>query len=347
MPADCIQLEPLSSGSSMARSIIDTSDKRLQFAGHETFPLRYGWLKKAYDAVIKEIRLGIVPGTIFNEETAIAAFGVGKNMVLSIKHWAIATDMLTAEDVSGERAARIKTGRLGDLLFGEGLDPYLEHPASLWMLHWMLAANPGRATVWHWAFNEFHEPQFDRDLMRRRLKRRCDELSEAGRLGRGRTISEITIKRDIECLIRTYFAVTGGTRRAPEDSIECPLAELGLIQKAGVGDLYRFRRGPKASLPDEVFLFALVDFWETHFSDRRSFSVDFLTFERGSPGQVLLLDEDSVAERLVRLDGLTGGALRWDESSGMRQLYAFERESVRPWDILRSMYERDFAALAA
>jgi hypothetical protein len=170
---------------------------------------------------------------------------------------------------------------------------------------------------------------------------------EGNRLGKGRTISDVTIKRDVECLIRTYFAAQGSARRAPEDSIECPLAELGLIQKAGVGDLYRFRRGPKASLPDEVFLFALVDFWGTHFGDRRSFSVDFLTFERGSPGQVFLLDEDSVAERLVRLDALTGGALRWDESSGMRQLYAFDRESLDPWDILRSMYHRDFAAIAA
>lgn len=331
----------------MARSIIDTTDTRLQFAGHETFPLRYGWLKKAYEAVALEKSNGSIPGSIFNEGSAIAVFGVGKNMVLSIKHWAIATDILTSHDVPGQRAARIDTGALGDFLFGEALDPYLEHPASLWLLHWVLAASPGRATAWHWAFNEFHEPQFDRDLMRRRLRRRCEELSESGRFGKGRTIGETTIKRDVECLIRTYFAVQGGARRAPEDSIECPLVELGLIQKVGVGDLYRFRRGPKASLPDEVFLFALVDFWGKYFGDRRSFSVDFLTFERGSPGQAFLLDEDSVAERLVRLDSLTGGALRWDESSGMRQLYAFERESLQPWDIMRAMYHRDFAAVAA
>jgi hypothetical protein len=132
----------------MPRSIIDTTDTRLQFAGHETFPLRYGWLKKAYDAVALEKANGETLGTIFNEDSAIAIFGVGKNMVLSIKHWAIATDVLSALDVSGERAARIDTGALGKLLFGDALDPYLEHPASLWLLHWMLASSPGRATVW-------------------------------------------------------------------------------------------------------------------------------------------------------------------------------------------------------
>jgi hypothetical protein len=331
----------------MTRSIIDSSQTRLQFAGHETFPLRYGWLKKAYDAVSDEEGKGSVAGSIFNEESAIATFGVGRNMVLSIKHWAIATDILTAEEVPGERAARIGRGSLGDLLFGERLDSYLEHPGSLWLLHWMLASKPGRATSWHWAFNEFHEPVFDRDLMKQRLQRRCDELLASGRLGSGRTISEITIRRDVECLVRTYFAAAGGARRAPEDSIECPLAELGLIQRVGIGDQYRFRRGPKASLPDEVFLFALIDFWRTYFADRRSFSVDILTFERGSPGQVFLLDEESVAERLVRLDSLTDGALRWDESSGMRQLYAHNLDAVDPWSLVRGMLRRELGAISA
>lgn len=331
----------------MPRSILDASDSRLQFAGHETFPLRYGWLKKAYDAVVEKADLSGNGAAVFNDDAAIASFGVGRNMVISIKHWAIATDVLIAEDRPGERAAHILPGDTGKMLFGENRDPYLEHPGSLWLLHWMLAGKPGRATVWHWAFNEFHEPTFDRELMRRRLQRRCDELSESGRLGKDRTISDITIRRDVECLVRTYFALTGGARRAPEDSIECPLAELGLIQKAGVGELYRFRRGPKSSLPDEVFLFALVDFWRTYYPTRKSFSVDFLTFERGSPGQVFLLDEEAVAERLVHLDALTDGAVRWDESSGMRQLYGHKLEAINEWALLRAMYDRDLQRAAA
>ncbi|WP_188519106.1 DUF4007 family protein [Alsobacter metallidurans] len=331
----------------MPRSLLIASDSRLQFAGHETFPLRYGWLKKAYDAVVERADSTGNGATVFNDDAAISWFGVGRNMVISIKHWAIATDILVAEDRPGERAAHILLGRTGKMLFGENRDPYLEHPGSLWLLHWMLAGKPGRATVWHWAFNEFHEPTFDRELMRRRLHRRCDELSESGRLGKERTISDITIRRDVECLVRTYFALPGGARRAPEDSIECPLAELGLIQKAGVGELYRFRRGPKSSLPDEVFLFALLDFWRTYYAARKSFSVDFLTFERGSPGQVFLLDEEAVAERLVRLDALTDGAVRWDESSGMRQLYGHKLESIDEWGLLRAMYDRDLRRGAA
>lgn len=331
----------------MTRSIIDRTDEKLHFAGHETFPLRYGWLKKAYDAVLREELAGEIPGSIFNDERAIAEFGVGRNMVLSMKHWAIATDVLRSEDVLGERGSRISTGPVGHLLFGEELDSYLEHPGSLWLLHWRLVSRPGRATAWHWAFNEFHEPSFDRELLRRRLTQRCNELFESGRLGKGRATSASTIKRDIECLIRTYYSGSKGSRRAPEDSIECPLAELGLIQAAGAGELYRFRRGRKASLPDEVFLFAVLEFWESLFPDRRSFSVEFLTFERGSPGQVFLLDEEAVADRLARLESLSGGRLRWDESSGMRQLYVHNTYELDKWALLRQMYARDMRALAA
>ena len=331
----------------MARSLLDTEDARPQFAGHETFPLRYGWLKKAYDAVATDGIDSAHAASIFNDEASISLFGAGRNMVISMRHWALATDVLSPEEHHGERTPRIVAGRLGKLLFGDSHDPYLEHPGSLWLLHWRLAGRPGRATAWHWAFNEFHEPRFDRELMRRRLQRRCEELSESGKLGKDRTISDVTLRRDIECLIRTYFAVAGGARRAPEDSIESPLAELGLVQKAGVGELFNFRRGPKASLPDEVFLFALIEFWRTYFPGRRSFSVDFLAFERGSPGQVFLLDEEAVAERLVRLDDLTDGALRWDESSGMRQLYAHNLDQIDEWSVLTRMYERDMTAAAA
>lgn len=332
----------------MARSLLDNDAARIQFAGHETFPLRYGWLKKAYDAVKSAFDINPEStSAIFSDDASIARFGVGRNMVLSMRHWSLATNVLNLVDVPGSRVPRIEPGPIGDLLFAANADPHLEHPGSLWLLHWMLAARPGRASAWHWAFNEFHEPTFDRELMSRRLMRRCVELQEAGRLPRERSRSDVTIRRDVECLVRTYHAATSAGRRAPEDSIESPLAELGLIQKAGLGELYRFRRGPKPSLPDEVFLFALAEFWTTNYPNRRSFSVDFLTYERGSPGLVFLLDEESVAERLARLDELTQGALSWDESTGMRQIYAPRLEVIDGWQALRALYARDMEALAA
>lgn len=329
----------------MPRSLFDVDGARLQLSGHETFPLRYGWLKKSYDRTVEISKVKMEsPINIFADEDAIARFGVGRNMVLSMRHWSLATGILRLEDVPASRTPKVVPGELGDFLFGAEHDVHLEHPASLWLIHWNLASRPGRAGAWHWAFNEFNEPTFDRDLMAQRLSRRCRELHESGRMER--VASEVSLKRDVECLVRTYHAATATGRRAPEDSIESPLAELGLIQRAALGDYFRFRRGAKPSLPDEVFLFALVDFWRTHFPGRKSFSVDFLTFERGSPGQVFLLDEDSVAERLARLEALTGSALIWDESSGMRQIYAPRLDEIDGYGVLRRLYDRDMRLAA-
>ncbi|WP_125255814.1 DUF4007 family protein [Brevundimonas fluminis] len=329
----------------MALSLLDIDGARLQLAGHETFPLRYGWLKKAYDAVA-EVQAGADgdPVNVFADEAAIARFGVGRNMVLSMRHWSLASGILRLDESHAGRIPRILTGQLGDFLFGDSRDAHLEHPASLWLIHWSLASTPSRAGAWYWAFNEFNEPSFDRELMTQRLARRCRELQEAGRLDRA--ASPVVLKRDVECLVRTYHAAAATGRRAPEDSIESPLAELGLIQRAAFGDAFRFRRGPKPSLPDEVFAFALIDFWRRLHPGRKSFSVDFLTYERGSPGQVLLLDEDSVAERLSRLEALTDAGLTWDESSGMRQVYAARLDEIDPWAILARLYDRDMRLAA-
>ena len=329
----------------MPRSLFETDNARMQLAGHETFPLRYGWLKKAYDRAVEAAEnFPDAPVNIFADEDAIARFGVGRNMVLSIRHWSLATGVLKLDDSTSSRMPKSVPAELGNFLFGRNHDVHLEHPASMWLIHWNLASVPGRAGTWHWAFNEFNESTFDRDLMAQRLSRRCRELHEAGRMDR--IASEVSLKRDVECLVRTYYAAAATGRRAPEDSIESPLAELGLIQRAALGDYFRFRRGAKPSLPDEVFLFALVDFWRTHFPGRKSFSVDFLAYERGAPGPVFLLDEDSVAERLARMEALTGGALTWDESSGMRQIYAPRLEEIDAYETLAHLYRRDMRLAA-
>lgn len=329
----------------MVRSLLDDEHYKLQFAGHETFPLRYGWLNKAYERVthVSETEGGDT-NSIFTDEGAISLFGVGKNMVLSMRHWALAAGVLQIAETGD--GARLLPTPFGKLLLAE-TDPYLEHPASLWLIHWHLAARPGRATTWYWAFNELNEPNIDRELLSDRLSRRIAALRESGRMKESR-IADTTIRRDIECFVRTYLTRPISGRTVQEDNLESPLSELTLLQPVGVGNAFRFRRGPKPTLPDEVFLFGLHAFWSQQlYKTRREFSVEAITHEPGSPGRVFLLDEESVAERLVSAAELTGGAIRWDESTGMRQIYAHDLESIVPFDHLRTMYRRTRTARAA
>lgn len=323
----------------MVRSLLDDSRFRLQFAGHETFPLRYGWLKKSFDAVAAAEAAGSADTrAIFNDDAAIAYFGVGKNMVTSMRHWSLASGILQVMNDGdlGSSGGQLQPTPLGRIVFSDEGDPYLEHPASLWLLHWHLAATPGRATTWYWAFNELNEPTFTREVVRTRLARRCDDLREAGRLKTTR-ITESTLKSDVLCFIRTY-AAKADSRSTQEDALECPLTELGLVQAVDVGSAFQFRRGPKSTLPDEIFLYGLLRFWRTLYPTRREFTVEAVTHEPGSPGRVFLLDEETVAERLARLSDLTRGAVRWDESTGMRQVYAGDVMSLEPLSFVERLY---------
>ena len=69
--------------------VFDNWSGKPQFAGHETFPLRILWLRKAYDAV-----RGGAPLTVFKDDEAISRFGVGRNMAVSMRFWAQAAEVV-------------------------------------------------------------------------------------------------------------------------------------------------------------------------------------------------------------------------------------------------------------
>src|SRR5262245_21807802 len=101
------------------------------FSGHETFPPRYGWLKKGYDAVAgadtpKEAK------SIFFDDAAIARFGVGKNMVSSMRHWCEAGGVIA----STENGDGLTPTRFGKAIFADdALDPFMEEDATIWLFH--------------------------------------------------------------------------------------------------------------------------------------------------------------------------------------------------------------------
>src|SRR5437870_5494831 len=69
------------------------------FSGHETFPFRYPWLKKGFDAVQED-------PFIFLRDNAITTLGVGKNMVRAIRHWCLTTGVIE-ESPAGGGALRV------------------------------------------------------------------------------------------------------------------------------------------------------------------------------------------------------------------------------------------------
>ena len=122
-----------------------------------------------------------------------------------------------------------------------------------------------------------------------------------------------------------------------EDTFDCPLVELALISNSPDGNTYRFHRGPKPSLPIEIFTAALSEFWEARFSDNNTLTLANIAYAPRSPGRIFLLDEDTLVEYLDRLDNLTKGALRYDETAGVKQVYR-ERQ-INSMKLLNSYYQ--------
>ncbi|MGJ8671177.1 MAG: DUF4007 family protein, partial [Oceanococcus sp.] len=272
------------------RGPIFTPEYRPQFTGHETFPLRYGWLKKVWDEVAGTQDEHPDNKYIFLADDAIARFGVGKNMVSSMRHWATALKIIEErQDGPGFR-----TTSLGNLLLSDkGADPYMENPATTWLLHWLLC-HPEHKTTWHWAFNYFALGIFEREQLVQSLLTLAQEREWT-------RASRATVKRDVECFIRAYAARPPNAKSNHEDSLESPFSELGLIQPTGKRDGFRLVRGSKRGLSRGVFAFAVDMFWKSY-SSAQTISFEALAHQPGSPGRVFLLSEDDLAGRLMEID---------------------------------------------
>jgi Protein of unknown function (DUF4007) len=285
--------------------ILKLNDYRPCFSGHETFPLRYSWLQKAYRAVA-EAQSPKDAVQIFRNPESIARFGIGRNMVGAIRFWATSAGILDETEEGLEHAW------LGAMLFGDmGVDPYLEDDASLWLIHWHLASR-ARLTAAYWLFNEFRGGSFIRqDIVTALLN-----LSEECGWSR---VAPTTVDRDLQCLLRTYL---GG--RGSSEAGESILAELGLIRPI---DKQRFAlaRGRKPTLCDNIFLYCLADFWHNCAANQSTMSFETLAYAAGSPGRVFLLSEADIVDRLERLNATSHETFSWSETAGLRQVVQIKK----------------------
>lgn len=285
------------------------------FSGHETFAFRAGWLHKGVMAVKSD-------PSIFSREDAIVTLGIGKNMVRSVRHWCMALGLIN-DGVKGT----YETTNLGDFIFDtDGTDPYLEDIGTLWWLHWKLGRNSKRCTTWYYVFNHLNRPEFSKSVLR-------DELKQAVSNAGGKAPSDRTLENDIECFVRTY---TAPKKTVSEESLECPLVELNALKD--YDRTVRLNRGEKDTIPDLIFLAALVDFFKLTNSNARTLLVERVLHAEKSPGRIFLLDENSCIQRLERLSELTAGRVVYDSTAGMRQILFHSVPDVL--EILESYYRK-------
>ena len=292
------------------------------FSGHQTFPFRYTWLKKGVDAVMDN-------PNAFTDEDAPVTLGVGKNMVSSIRHWCSVAGLITT---NGNQQGRFVPTIFGKAIFddNEGFDPYLNDPATLWLIHWQIATNINQATAWYWAFNILKKNQFARIAFTEEMYEWAKQQKKSMR-----SFSDNTLQRDVNCFIRTYCH-SRNDAAVVEESFDCPLVELNLIAELPEGEGYELQRGEKETLPIEIFTTTLIAFWISQFTERDALPFKELMSAPLSPGRIFRLDEDTMTTYLEKLKQLTDGALQYDETADLKQVY--RHRDINPMQPLERYY---------
>lgn len=301
--------------------------ERFSFSGHQTFPFRYTWLSKG-------VQFTRQYPDLFTRDDALVILGVGKNMVESIRHWCETLGLIDIQD----RGRVARPTELGlRLLSPDGWDPYMEDPATLWLLHWLLVSRQTKASTWYLAFTRFSADIFRGSDLR-------DWLLRQIRTNPTVRVTEESMRRDVDVFLRTYCPTTSNRDLPFEDTFDCPLVELGLIQRLEM-DYFRFTRGPKSTLPDAVFVFALLDFWHRVANTQQTLSFETIMRGPGSPGATFKLSENALVERLEGLPDWS--RLEYDDTAGLRLVLRRELQGrLAGFTILDHYYRSGFERAA-
>ena len=311
---------------------------KAKFTGHDTFSLRYGWLYKA----INYLNSGGKLQTSNEKSTrsAIVELGVGKNMVNAIRYWSEASSIIAVSNFNNVIEHRVSEH--GKYLFGsldvQGKDPYLENPASVWLLHFWLNFNDKQLTAYRYFFNFSNIQYFEK------IKLVTEFTDDTQRLVTNAVGIDTTLKKDIDCFLSTYctkFKSVSAKKKfsVNEDHFNSPLAELNLVQDVG-GGFYISGLSERPDLPMEIFIYALIKFTRFETEDSKVLTVNFdsLLSKPYSPGRIFRLSEAGLGQKLDEAQEYTRGAVSWLDSLGLRQVKFSQQAFDHPETYLDNLY---------
>ncbi len=305
----------------LSASTVD-SGVRYAFARHETFHPRFGWLKKGFEAVVRDPE-------IFLREDAHLQLGVGKNMAVAIRYWCSAFKLISA--APDEKSRHQATTEFAERLLAEnGWDPYLEQTASLWLLHWKLLKSPCLATGWRFAFYEFRQAEFTTDDLMKELA--------AYRDGLGIRVTDSSLQKDVSCLLRMYVE-QAERKQITEETLDCPFVELGLIRATTDARHYHFQSGAKANLPAAVIVAAALEYAAAVAHGQRTISLSSLSYGDGSPGLAFKLTETALCNALEEISR-KGGSVNLTDAAGLVQMSFKDEPEKLALKILGQYYAR-------
>ena len=283
-----------------------TEKVKIKLQGHEKFALREGWINKA---------LMLLPNNAdaFTRKDAADLFGIGSNMVKSLRYWMRAFGLT---NVTGTELS--KTGEL----IAE-FDPYLEKIFSLWIMHSFIAKNKEDATTWYMFFNRCDADDLEKSEIESIL------LREVKKYAAGTTFSEKSLNNDVDVLLNMY----SGSREKvdPEDKSISPFLQLNLLKK--VDGRYIKNHPNKAQFPDEIVLYELA----MRTIGKEGISIENLLFDEKGLVKIYNMTAVMANGYFDRLDA--AGYIRVDKTAGLDMIYPVKK--LEPLEIIEDYYKNN------
>lgn len=287
----------------------------MRFRAHDTFFIRKGWLSKGMKNVKEQPDV-----FISKEEKPMDILGIGSNMVKALRYW-LQTVGLTTEPKSGRRIQSFT--ELGTKIFKN--DRYIEELGTLYLLQYKLATNKRDATAWYFFFNEFLMTEFTKDDYINALQNYISL--------HGDKVSLRSLSDDFSCIINTYLprSKSSSTEISPENNIDCPLGELGLIDIIGkeksalskTETLYKKSIPAIKNINPWIILAVIMD----QSKGEETISLNSLLLDNCNIGKVFNLDSISMLDLLHKIEKL--GEIKIIRTAGLdiiklKNIYTFE-----------------------
>ncbi|ULM96191.1 DUF4007 family protein [Peribacillus frigoritolerans] len=250
----------------------------MAYGQHQSFYLRDRWLNKGIKHLNTDERF-------FYDKDAFEKIGLGKNMVQSLRYWVVATGVVS-EVYTADRKKMHHITELGKLVFQ--YDKFIKFPETASILHYHLVKGIEPSSTWYWYFNVYKETVSTKDNILNELKKWVKDTEK-------KTVSEKSLKRDIDCLVRLYTA--GQNVNDPEEVIQSPLHKLGLVEeKKGV--IYK-RASNYNHIGLSALMYVLLDYKSQN--DVDTVSVDDLVHSVGLWGKTFNISRSSIVNALNQL----------------------------------------------
>lgn len=274
---------------------------KIRLQGHEKFALRDGWLTKGLSIIDKR------PDAFLGSEGP-DLFGIGNNMVKSLRYWMKAFKLIEENPGVGARLSEF-----GKIILEN--DVYLEKTFTLWILHSQIAKNITDATTWYMFFNKSNVIDMEKDEIEKILYR------EISQYVMGQPFSENSLKNDVDVLLNMYSK--NKVNSDPEDKSQSPFANLGLVKNTE--NLYSQTSPKRRDIDEWVVLYELAEMMQ----DKNEISIERVLNGTCGISHIYQVKPVLANELLDRLDAAE--YIRVDRTAGLDMIYrtkAFTTESV-------------------